>query len=73
MCCRFVSQVKVVNEQRHKKAFEDTVRMLDRMENDFLPSLTLTRTDVSARKIINTLIDSPSLAFLSCDIIVWPG
>ncbi|XP_076148352.1 inositol polyphosphate 5-phosphatase OCRL isoform X1 [Alosa pseudoharengus] len=43
--------VKVVNEQRHKKVFEDTVRKLDRMENDFLPSLVLTRTDFTFENV----------------------
>uniref|UniRef100_A0AAY4C9Y9 phosphoinositide 5-phosphatase n=1 Tax=Denticeps clupeoides TaxID=299321 RepID=A0AAY4C9Y9_9TELE len=43
--------VKVVNEQRYKRAFEDTVRLLDRMENEFLPSLLLTCTEFTYENV----------------------
>ncbi|KAI4892882.1 hypothetical protein NFI96_012631, partial [Prochilodus magdalenae] len=43
--------VKMVNEQRYKKIFEELVRDMDRMENDFLPSLSLTHREFTFENV----------------------
>ncbi|XP_077976840.1 inositol polyphosphate 5-phosphatase OCRL-like [Glandiceps talaboti] len=38
-------QVKTTDHKRYKKVYEDVIRQLDRLENEFLPQVTLTKLD----------------------------
>ncbi len=48
-------QIKVVNEESYKRTFEDIVRHIDRLENDCIPSVSLSQTEVSS--LHNSAID----------------
>jgi phosphatidylinositol-bisphosphatase len=40
--------VKVIDEKRYKKVYEDIMKKLDRIENECLPQIKLDRTEVCA-------------------------
>ena len=37
----------MINQERYKKVYEDTMKQLDRMENSILPQVELDTTEVS--------------------------
>ncbi|XP_075051503.1 type II inositol 1,4,5-trisphosphate 5-phosphatase isoform X2 [Mixophyes fleayi] len=43
--------VKVVNEELHRKTFEEIVRSLDKMENESIPSATLSQREFNFRDV----------------------
>lgn len=40
-------QVKVVDREKSNKVYEDVMKKLDRLENDYLPQVKLDKTEVS--------------------------
>lgn len=43
----FQSSVKVVNQAKYRKIYEDVMKKLDRLENEFLPQVTVDKMEVS--------------------------
>lgn len=39
-------QIKVIDQKRYKKVYEDIMKQLDRIENDYLPQIKLDKTEV---------------------------
>ena len=42
----FLFQIKVVDRTRYKKVYEDIMKKLDRLENDYLPQVSLAQKEV---------------------------
>ena len=48
-------QVKVVQKERYKRVYEDIMKQLDRLENDYLPQVSLTQREVRTPSTITLL------------------
>ena len=44
-------QVKVINEQQYRKVYEEVMKQLDRLENEFLPQIELDTTEVGLESL----------------------
>ena len=42
----FTSGVKVIDSRRHRKVYEDVMKKLDKLENEFLPQVTVDQTEI---------------------------
>lgn len=58
-------QIKLVNEESYKKTFEEIVRSLDKMENECIPSLTLSRREVSGQELSDSTVNCYRLRILT--------
>ena len=51
--CLTLTQIKVINKKQYRLVYEDIMKHLDRMENEYLPQVVLSTTDVSS--LVNSL------------------
>eukprot|EP00058_Branchiostoma_floridae_P013301 XP_002598789.1 hypothetical protein BRAFLDRAFT_120737 [Branchiostoma floridae] len=49
--CLFDIGVKVIDEDNYKRVFEEVIRKLDKLENEFLPSVSLSCVDLKFERI----------------------
>lgn len=64
----FSLQIKVVNEEIYKRTFEDIVRTLDKLENECIPSVSLSQREVHCitwRMVINLFFSYSALLHFS--------
>ncbi|KAI1286655.1 Inositol polyphosphate 5-phosphatase OCRL [Halotydeus destructor] len=45
--CLFEASVKVVNQAKYRKVYEDVMKKLDRLENEFLPQVTVDKMEIN--------------------------
>lgn len=58
----FTSGMKVVDNVRYRKIYEDVMKELDKMENEFLPQVTVETTEITFDKVRFAEVQSRSLA-----------
>lgn len=45
-CAHLFLQIKRINSETYKKTFEEIVRNIDKLENECIPSVTLSKQEV---------------------------